>query len=295
MVGHDAHGFSGVCVIVVGFFRGLLQASYRFRKEVGFIAVGEAVQKCQHSVQTEAGVNVFVFKRLVAVGGFFVLHIDVVADFDVAAATAGYAAMRAARLDVTRIEPLVVRTARSADGAFKLPPVVGFRKKIDVFLFDSEVFEKACGFVVLRRAVVALENGGADFVLIQTENLGQNFKRPGGFLLFEIVAETPVAHHLEKGEVRRVAHAVDVHRANATLHVAKPLACRMRFAEKIRHQRLHTRNVEHNARRSVADKRHRTYIFVSLALIKIEPGFPEFFGCDFHFLSPLGEIIKKLY
>ena len=144
--------------------------------------------------------------------------------------------------------------------------------------FNSDLFQKICGFFISRRSGVALENRRTDFVSVKPENLCENIVRPGGFFFFEIIAERPVAHHLEKREVSGVADALDVNRSHATLNVAEPcFAGRVFRPEKIRHKRLHARNVEHNARRAVADKRNRAYVFMSSFLVKLYPGISKFF------------------
>ena len=176
------------------------------------------------------------------------------------------------------VEPFVIGSARSAYGSFEFPPVVFFGKIENMLGFYAYFFKKFGGFLVSRRSVVALENRGTDFVSVKPENLCQNIIRPLSFFLFEIIAERPVAHHLEKSEVSGIAYAFDIDRSHATLNVAKScLAGGMFRAEQIRHERLHPRNVEHNARRSVADKRHRADVFMSSFLIKFYPGISELF------------------
>ena len=68
-----------------------------------------------------------------------------------------------------------------------------------------------------------------------------------------------------------VADRVYIDGAHATLNVAKAGTLWMFAPEQIRHKRLHTGDVEHYARASVADKRHRADIDVVLAFIKSKP------------------------
>ena len=57
-----------------------------------------------------------------------------------------------------------------------------------------------------------------DPLLVEPEALARRARAPGDRLLLEVVAEAPVAEHLEEGEVAaRVAHLLDVGRAEALL------------------------------------------------------------------------------
>ena len=79
-----------------------------------------------------------------------------------------------------------------------------------------------------------------------------------------------------------VADGIDIDGAHAALHVAQPLARGVCFAQKIGHEGLHARHVEHDARRTVADEGDGADIGVPLALVKGEPLLPKLFGCDLH-------------
>ena len=111
-------------------------------EKVCLVAVVKAVQEKEKSVKSKAGIHVFVFEFLIlATFQLLVLHIDVVADFNISSAVALHVALVTARIFVTRIEPLIVRSARCANRAFKLPPVVGLVKIEDVFFLDAKGFE----------------------------------------------------------------------------------------------------------------------------------------------------------
>ena len=111
-------------------------------EKVCLVAVVKSVQEQEKSVKSKAGVHVFVFEFFIlATFQLLVLHIDVVADFNVSSAITFHVALVTARIFVTRIEPLVVRSARCANRAFKLPPVVGLVKIEDVFFLDAKGFE----------------------------------------------------------------------------------------------------------------------------------------------------------
>ena len=75
---------------------------------------------------------------------------------------------------------------------------------------------------------VALEDGDRDHPRVEGEPLGRGEELPGvgDGLFLEVVAEGPVAEHLEAGEVALVADLVDVAGADALLVVGEPLAGR---------------------------------------------------------------------
>ena len=277
MVGDDAHCLARALVRVVPLSRERFELCDRAREQVGLVAVVQPVEKEQHAVEPEARIDVLVFERDVAVFRLAVLHVHVVSDLDVIVGEDG---IRLFGID--GIEPLVVGTAGRADGALELPPVVRLGKIEDMLFPDAERLQKARRLLVARGGVVALEHGGTQHVPVQPVHLGEDLVRPGSLFLFEIIAERPVAHHLEEGEMRRVAHRFDVHRPDASLHVAQALAEGVRLSEQVGHEGLHARHVEHDARRPVADQGYRAHVDVSLALIKFQPALAELFGSDFH-------------
>ena len=281
MIGDDAHGLARLSAVVVLFARNLFQIGNGAAEQVGLVAVRQAVEEGEHSVQTESRIHVFIFQRNVPVRRLFVLHIHVVADLDVSTAGAvDVAGLSAALLVREGVEPLVVGAAGGADGTFQLPPVVGLVQIINVFGTDAQRDEQLRRLVVAGNTFIARKHGGADLVRIQAELLGEELERPGRLFLFEVIAQRPVAHHLEKGEVCSVADRFDIDGAHAALHVAQALARGMGLSQKIRHERLHPRDVEHDARGAVSDEGNRADVDVALALIKGEPFAAKLFGCD---------------
>ena len=281
MIRDDPHRLLRFSVFIIVEAGLSLQQFDHGEEQVGLVAVGQAVQEGQHPVEAETGVHVLVCQGSVAVGVLDILHIDVVADFDIASAAACRAAVRTAGLVMTGIEPFVVRAAGRTGSAFQLPPVVGLGQVEDMLRQDADLFQQAGGLVVPGSSVVALEHGGADLPAVQAENLGQEVIAPAGLFLFEIIAQGPVAHHLEEGEVGRVADAFDIHRADAALHVAQALLSgRMILAQQVGHQRLHAGHVEHDAGASVTDQRYSSDIDVSPFLVEADPGISQFLGRD---------------
>ena len=281
MVRDDAHRFLRFVIPVIAPAGLLLQELDHGEEKVGLVSVGQAVQEGEHTVQAETGIHVLVCQGSVTVGVFDVLHVYVVADLDIAPAAAGRTAVRSAGLVMARIEPLVVRAAGGAGGAFELPPVVGLGEVEDMLRQDADFLQQVSGFVIPRGGVVAFENGGADFFSVQAEDFRQQVVTPLRLLFLEVVAQGPVAHHLEEGEVGRIADALDIHRADAALHVAQALLSGgMVLAQQVGHERLHAGHVEHDAGAPVADQRNGTDIDMSPFLIEADPGVSQFLGSD---------------
>ena len=281
MIRNDPHRLLRFGVLVIPESGLFFQMPDHRQEQVGLVAVSHAVQEGQHPIQAETGVHVFIGQRSVSVGILDVLHIHVVADFNIPAAAAGRPAVRAAGLIVAGVKPFVVRAAGGACGSFQFPPVVALGQIEDMIRQDADFLQQVCGFIISRRSVVAFKDGRADFLSVQAENLGQQVVAPPGLFLFKIVAQRPVAHHFEESEVGRVADAFDIHRADAALHVAQPfLSGGMFLAEQIGHQRLHTGHVEHDAGGAVADQRDGADIDMSPFFIEADPGVSEFLGGD---------------
>ena len=149
---------------------------------------------------------------------------------------------------------------------------------------DADLLQQVCGFIIPGSGVIAFKHGGADFLAVQAENLGQQVIAPLGLFLLEIIAQGPVAHHLKEGEVSGVADAFNIHRTDAALHVAQALLSgRMLLAQQIGHQGLHAGYVEHDAGGPVTDQRDGSDIDMSPFLIETDPGISQFLGRDsFH-------------
>ena len=100
--------------------------------------------------------------------------------------------------------------------------------------------------VVARDAVllVAFKHGDVQPGFVQLPHLGEQLPRPGDCVLLEVVAEAPVAEHLEEGVVVGVlAHVVQVvvlaAGADALLRVHHPHALRLLRAEEVRLELVH--------------------------------------------------------
>ena len=90
--------------------------------------------------------------------------------------------------------------------------------------------------------LVAGEDRDPDPLRVEAEALGRELPAPGDRLLLEVVAEAPVAEHLEEGQVAgRVADLLDVGGAEALLHVGDARRRRLGLAEEVGLERLHAR------------------------------------------------------
>ena len=108
------------------------------------------------------------------------------------------------------------------------------------------------GFLVQRKSIlrIALENGDVQPVLIDAISLRQEFPSPVDGFLLEIIAERPVAEHLEHGVVIGVhPHLFEVvvlaAHAQAFLGVRHAGRLRRAVAEKDVFERVHARIGEH--------------------------------------------------
>jgi len=94
---------------------------------------------------------------------------------------------------------------------------------------------------IMGRVRVALKDRHIDPVWIDVQPLraGQKLERPWNRFRLEVIAERPVAQHLEKREMTVVAHLIDVPRADTLLCIRQTRSRRMSFPEQVRHERVH--------------------------------------------------------
>jgi hypothetical protein len=83
------------------------------------------------------------------------------------------------------------------------------------------------------------EAGDVDPLRVEADPVGQERPYLRQLLLLEVVAEAPVAEHLEEGRMPVVADLVDVLHAQAGLAVRDPRPGFMVRPEQVRQQRLH--------------------------------------------------------
>ena len=125
--------------------------------------------------------------------------------------------------------------ARSSFIARGTPPVVAVAVPVDALLWDSHLVppDQEC-------IVVIQMDSNEDPLRVQAELLGNQLPGEANCALFEVVADTEVAQHLEKGQVLVVAHLVDVGGTEALLAAGHPDAGRRLLPGKIGLEGDHT-------------------------------------------------------
>ena len=174
---------------------------------------------------------------------------------------AARAAIGAALLLACVDEHLGVGTA-GARRAGRPPPVVLARQAEDALLRDADRLPYLDRLFVGRDIAVfafpalAAENRYVKLLGLEAEVLGEELERPGDRLLLEVVVQGPVAKHLEEGQVRSVAHLVDVAGPDALLDVREASPRRMLHrAHQVRDERMHPGRSEEDRRVVLRDNR----------------------------------------
>ena len=211
MVRNDLQGDILLRVAVVfhaGNFRGVFHdGEHEVRLEVGRFAL----QYRSQAFQARAGIDVLMHQRRVrAVFVLVVLREDQVPQFQVPAAVAAGAAGRfAAAAFLAQVD--VDFGARAAGAAADLPEVV--LQAYDMVIgHPDDIMPDLVGLVVLR------VDRDIQFVRRQFQFLRQELPAPGNDLLLEIIAEGEIAQHFKECMVaRRMAHVLDIARADALL------------------------------------------------------------------------------
>ena len=160
-----------------------------------------------------------------------------------------------------------------------------FGKEEDALARDARLFPIGRGFLVAGAVLVAREHRRGQFLGVDAEVFvaRQELVAPCDLLFLEIVAQRPVAQHLEEREVRGVAHLVDVARADALLNVGKTRALGVLLTEKVGHEGVHARRREQNGGIVLGDEGRGADERVSLALVEIEPHLAQLRSIDlFH-------------
>jgi len=256
MVRDDAETAIGLRIVVE---RAVALACDRFEygenggEGFGFVDRFFALEHSDGALDAHARVHAGMRKRLIAAVVFFVvLHEHVVPDFKVFAAMAAGTAVGPACGFAGIDKHFGVWTAW-ASFACGTPPVILTRQEIDSLFGYTKRAPNRSRFFITRNALVASEYSHRQLCRIDAQVLGacQKFVRPADCFFFKIVAERPVAEHLEKSEVTRIAYCVDIAGADALLVVSEALARRVRLAKQVRNERVHARG----------GKEHRGIVF----------------------------------
>ena len=128
--------------------------------------------------------------------------------------------------------------------------------------------------------VVLLIDGGQQLVRLQSIDLGEQLPAPFDALLLEVVAEGPVAQHLEEGVVARgVAHVFQIvvlaARAQAGLHAGRAHVGALVGAEEHVLELHHAAVGEHERRVVAGHQRAARHHGVALAFKEVEEGLAD--------------------
>ena len=192
-----------------------------------------------------------------------VLHEDQVPDLQ-EAVLVGLRAAVAAVVGPAVVVDLRARAARA--GHAHVPVVVGQAAGLDPVFGQADLVPPD-----RERLVVAVQDRGPQLALREPEaavglGLGQQLPGVADRAFLEVVAERPVAEHLEeRGVPGGLADLLDVQRAHALLHVGHPPVRRRLLAEQVRLERLHARDDEQH-RGIIGDQGGRRHDGVSLLL-----------------------------
>ena len=113
-------------------------------------------------------------------------------------------------------------------------------------------------------------------VRIDLQDLGQELVAPSDGFGLEVVAQGPVAEHLEEGEVAGIPDLVDVAGPDALLEVGEPSASGVLLSEEIRYQGVHPCGCEKDSRIVLRHEGCGTDLRVAALFKEIDVGFSHF-------------------
>jgi hypothetical protein len=277
VVGDDPHRPRRLGIGAIGHARQLLGELDQRQEAVGVEDRVHALLDHGHPLEPEPRVDVSrgqVGERPVLVE--LVGHEDVVPVLQVAIGVVAGALVVVAVLGTAIDVHLRARPARP--GRTCLPEVLRLREQHDPLGGDAGCLPQLDCLLVGAEAelLVALEDRHPDPRRVESEALERQLPPPGNRLLLEVVAEAPVAEHLEKGQVAPgLADLLDVGGAEAPLGVADARRRRLLAAE-VRLEGLHPRDREQG--RSVLggwDQRGRRHPQVSALLEEGQVGLAD--------------------
>ena len=249
MVGDDPQGHVGAVVAAVALLGEFGRPVEDLPGGVDLVEVVDALQDGRHPLEPHAGVDVPRRQQALDVEvvlgpdlAQLVLHEDQVPDLEEAVLVGDRAAVPAV-LGAAVVVDLRARAARP--GHAHVPVVVGQAAVLDPLGRQSDLVPPD-----RVRLVVTVQNGGPQLALREAEpavRLGLSEQLPGVLdrAFLEVVAERPVAQHLEeRGVPGGLAHFFDVQGADAFLHVRGPPVRRRPLAKQVRLKRLHARDDE---------------------------------------------------
>ena len=237
---------------------------------VDLVQVVDTLQDRGHPLQAHAGVDVLRRQQALDVEVVLgpdltqlVLHEDQVPDLE-EPVLVGFGPAVPAVFGAAVVVDLRARPA--GPGHAHVPVVVGRAAVLDPALRQADLVPPDG-----ERLVVTVQHGGPELVLREAEpavglGLGQQLPGVGDGTLLEVVAERPVAEHLEeRGVPGGLADLFDVKRPHAFLHVRHPPERRGPLAEQERLERLHARDDEQD-RGVIGDQGGRRHDLVVVLL-----------------------------
>ena len=285
MVGNNPHSHIGLLVVAIAFAREGCNLTDASGEDVGVVVTLLILEHHTEALETHTGVDVFVGQRLERTVGLAVelhkhkvpnLNHQVVAHIYHLATGLGSTLLLAAEIEVN------LATRAAGTGLTHLPEVVVLIAENDVILGQILFPEVKC-LLVHRHAILGctLKYGGIEPILGHTIDLGQEFPRPANCLFLEIVAERPVAEHLEHSVVVGiVAHLLEVvvftRHAQALLGVGSAVKLLLGIAEEDVLKLVHTCIGKHKGGVILHNHRSRRHNGVAFALEKFEELFPDF-------------------
>ena len=208
VVGDDAHGHFHVAAFGIFVSGKLFNLADKAGEDIRFVVALLPLHDHAQAFESHAGVDAFGGEGAqVAVGHAVVLHEHEVPDFNhlvVVGVHQGGAGDLGAFFFAAQVD-MDFAAGTAGTRIAHLPEIVVLVAQQDVVL-RQVAQPRAAGVLVQGGAVgfVALEDGGVEDGSIDLVHLGQQLPCPINGLVFEIVAETPVAQHLEHGMVAAV-------------------------------------------------------------------------------------------
>ena len=101
--------------------------------------------------------------------------------------------------------------------------------------FFEDLLPNLCSLIIARDAIFFVTNKASDikFGWVDADLLCQESEEITNLLLFEIIAERPVAKHLENRCVARIANILNILQAKTRLRISQTSAILMRLAKQI--------------------------------------------------------------
>mmetsp|Transcript_12867 Transcript_12867/g.42976 ORF Transcript_12867/g.42976 Transcript_12867/m.42976 type:complete len:420 (+) Transcript_12867:1711-2970(+) len=206
----------------------LLDGGEERREDVGVVVGHLALEDGGEALKAHARVDVLVRQRLQARGVAVVLDEDVVPDLQNVRVVEVDQVRRVAAADAVVVD---LRAGAAGARVAHLPKVVAAVKGEDALgghVLEPDAPRLLVGGHARRAELVASEVCHVQSVRVQAKGHGEALPGHGDGLLLEVVAEAPVAQHLEEGVVVEVlAHVVEVvmlaARADALLRIRSAL------------------------------------------------------------------------